>query len=271
MLGRKCTVALAAALITSAVPLPLALASDPPQPDGGLPQPAPIAATNSAQPAAPTVSTPQPAPSPPASEPAAPSPTSGAPPHSTPATTWGARGAPVRHDVHRLASPRPHVTRARAHAAGGPGDTITDFKFSPGTLTIHVGDTVTWTNSGPSPHTATAGNGGFDTGTLTKGASASHTFTQSGTFSYICTIHPFMKGTVVVLARPGTPVANPPSASAGTAGAPSPASATPNSGSASAGNPAAPTLPVTGLDLPALVAVGLALLVLGRLVRHRTS
>jgi plastocyanin len=269
MLGRKCTVALAAALVSSAVPLPLALASDPSRPDGGLPQPAPIAATNSAQPAAPTVSTPLPALPPPASKPAAPSQISGAPPPSTPATTWGTRGALVRHDVHRLASPRPHLTRPRAHAAGGPNDTITDFKFSPETLTVHVGDTVTWTNSGPSPHTATAGHGGFDTGTLTKGASASHTFTQSGTFSYICTIHPFMKGTVVVLAGSGTPVANRPSGSAGTASAPSPASATPAGGSASPGNAAAPTLPVTGLDLRAVVAVGLALLVLGRLVGRR--
>ena len=48
----------------------------------------------------------------------------------------------------------------------------------------------------PDAHSATANDGSFDTGILSKGGSGSHTFTQAGTFSYICTPHPFMKGTV---------------------------------------------------------------------------
>ena len=70
--------------------------------------------------------------------------------------------------------------------------------FFPQTVTIHVGDTVTWTNAGPSEHSATAYDHSFNTGLLKKGSSASHTFTQAGTVTYFCSIHPFMHGTVVV-------------------------------------------------------------------------
>ena len=78
--------------------------------------------------------------------------------------------------------------------------TIVDFSFSPGTITINQGDTVTWTNDGPTPHSATASDGSFDTGIFPAGESRSHTFAQAGTFSYICTPHPNMRGTVVVQA-----------------------------------------------------------------------
>ncbi len=94
----------------------------------------------------------------------------------------------------------PGARHQTAHAASGTTVTIADFQFSPATITIHVGDTVTWVNNGPSAHTATANDGSFNTGVLQKGHSASHTFTKAGTFTYICMIHPFMHGTVVVLA-----------------------------------------------------------------------
>ena len=92
-----------------------------------------------------------------------------------------------------------HVGAKRgAHAASDPADTIADYSFSPATITVNVGDTVTWTNQGKQPHTATASDGSFNTGTLHTGQSGSHTFTKAGTFAYICSIHPFMHGTVVV-------------------------------------------------------------------------
>ena len=78
--------------------------------------------------------------------------------------------------------------------------------FEPGTVTIEVGDSVTWTNDGRLPHTATAA-GEFDTGLLqpkdavfvgSPGQSYTVTFNEAGTFPYICTIHPDMTGTVVV-------------------------------------------------------------------------
>ena len=78
--------------------------------------------------------------------------------------------------------------------------TIADFSFTPGSLTINQGDTVTWVNNGPTPHSATANNGSFNTGILKAGQSASHTFAQAGTFSYFCQPHPFMKATIVVQA-----------------------------------------------------------------------
>ena len=67
-------------------------------------------------------------------------------------------------------------------------------------MTVNVGDTVTWTNNGPTPHSATSSSGVFDTGIMDAGQSGSHTFTEAGTFAYICTPHPNMHGTVVVQA-----------------------------------------------------------------------
>lgn len=73
---------------------------------------------------------------------------------------------------------------------------IRNLSFVPATITINPGDTVTWTNDDSVPHTATGS--GFDTGMLSKGQSGSHTFSSAGTFDYICTTHPAMKGQVVV-------------------------------------------------------------------------
>ncbi|MGI8863522.1 MAG: cupredoxin domain-containing protein [Solirubrobacteraceae bacterium] len=165
---------------------------------------------------------------------------------------------------HVAAAPARAKPRAKAHAAGDPGITIMDFKFSPATTTIHVGDTITWTNNDTSPHTATANNGSFDTGTLAKGASASHTFTHSGTFAYICSIHPYMHGTVVVLAAAKTPASGAPSTTTPAAASTTPTPTTAHAAAASHG----PTLPVTGLAVPEIVAFGLALLALGWLVRR---
>jgi plastocyanin len=78
--------------------------------------------------------------------------------------------------------------------------TIRDFAYAPGSVTIRVGDSVTWTNRDSVAHTATARNGSFDTGLLADGASRSIRFTAAGTYRYICTPHPDMTGTVVVRA-----------------------------------------------------------------------
>jgi plastocyanin len=74
---------------------------------------------------------------------------------------------------------------------------IAGFAFGPGSVTVEVGDTVTWTNDDTAPHTATA-SGDFDTGTIAVGDSASVTFDTAGTYAYVCSIHPAMQGTVVV-------------------------------------------------------------------------
>jgi plastocyanin len=71
--------------------------------------------------------------------------------------------------------------------------------FSPPTITINVGDTVTWMNTDSIPHTTTSSTGLWDSGSMAPGASFSHTFTQAGTFSYVCTFHGFA-GSVIVKA-----------------------------------------------------------------------
>ena len=83
-------------------------------------------------------------------------------------------------------------------AAAGTSATIKDFEFAPATITIKVGDTITWTNNGPSVHTVTADEGSFDSGNMSQGKTFSHTFQTAGTFPYHCTPHPFMKATVIV-------------------------------------------------------------------------
>jgi plastocyanin len=75
--------------------------------------------------------------------------------------------------------------------------TIKDFAFSPASLEIAIGETVTWTNEDSAAHTVT-GDDGIDSGSLAQGKSFTHTFKSAGTFSYRCSIHPNMTGKVTV-------------------------------------------------------------------------
>ncbi len=70
--------------------------------------------------------------------------------------------------------------------------------FRPTTITINVGDTVTWRNTDDVPHTSTQDDGVWDSGTLNPGEEFSFTFEEAGTYSYFCEFHPGMVGTVVV-------------------------------------------------------------------------
>jgi plastocyanin len=81
--------------------------------------------------------------------------------------------------------------------------TISGFAFGPSSVTVTAGDTVTWTNQDGVAHTATGGDGSFDTGNIPGGATATVTFSTAGTFAYACRIHPTMTGTVVVEAASG--------------------------------------------------------------------
>ncbi len=73
---------------------------------------------------------------------------------------------------------------------------IQNSAFSPAEITITKGTAITWTNLDITAHTATGT--GFDSGALQQGQSWSHAFNDTGTFDYICSIHPGMKGRVVV-------------------------------------------------------------------------
>ncbi len=122
---------------------------------------------------------------------------------------------------------------------------ISNFAFNPSSLTVNVGDTVHWTNNDSVTHTVTAGtsptpNGMFDT-TLAPGATFDFTFTSAGTFSYFCKIHPYMMGTITVMAA-----AQPSPTTAAATATPMPANtATPMPAATATAIPAAPTAAAT--------------------------
>ncbi len=70
--------------------------------------------------------------------------------------------------------------------------------YSPASFQAKVGQTVSWVNRDNSAHTVTSDTNAFDSGNMDLGAPYKFTFTQPGTYTYHCTIHPWMKGTVTV-------------------------------------------------------------------------
>jgi plastocyanin len=186
-------------------------------------------------------------------------------------------------------APAPVPTGAPAPAApGAPGAkssastavSIVDFAFDPAAVTVHAGDTVLWTDNGTDPKGHTVTGSGFDSGILQTGAVFSFTFPAAGTFSYACSVHPEMKGTVRVLAatagsgnsqgagkkKSGESGSSSPNAS-GSATAPTAS----GSESAAVSSPGAAgsdsSLPSTGSDSPLLAGIGLLLLDLGLALR----
>jgi len=129
------------------------------------------------------------------------------------------------------------VSFALPQAAHGGDISITmeHYAFSPATITVRVGDTVSWTNTDQAPHdvTTTSAPEMLKSPTLQKGDSWAHTFTVAGTYSYICSIHPDMQATITVL-----PPANAPAPPSQPAGAPVvPARAVPSSSPRTAATP----------------------------------
>ena len=76
--------------------------------------------------------------------------------------------------------------------------TIKELKFLPPTLSVKLGDTVEWRNADIVPHTVTAVNKSFDSGTILPGKSWKLVAKKRGAFNYFCTLHPNMKATLVV-------------------------------------------------------------------------
>ena len=99
---------------------------------------------------------------------------------------------------HRRAAPSATTGRQRGAPTAGDAISINNFAFVPATLTVPPGATVTWTNQDQEPHTVVANDGSFHSPGLGTGATYSYTFPTVGSFDYICSIHPFMHGTVVV-------------------------------------------------------------------------
>jgi plastocyanin len=76
--------------------------------------------------------------------------------------------------------------------------TIDGVQFSPAEITVHQGDRIVWVNKDPFPHTATATNKAFDSGSIAVNASWTYTVTKKGEIDYSCTFHPTMKGKIKV-------------------------------------------------------------------------
>jgi plastocyanin len=75
---------------------------------------------------------------------------------------------------------------------------IQSYAFSPSTITVTAGTTITWKNYDNVAHTVTSDNGLFDSGSIQQNATFTHTFDSTGTFAYHCTPHPMMTASVVV-------------------------------------------------------------------------
>ena len=86
-------------------------------------------------------------------------------------------------------------------ATSEEGIEIVDFAFARESVTVAPGTTVVWTNAGSAPHTVTGDFG--DSGTLETGQTFEFTFTEPGTFAYVCAFHPNMVGEIVVTADGG--------------------------------------------------------------------
>lgn len=86
------------------------------------------------------------------------------------------------------------MTRPKARTVA-----IRAFQYQPASVTVQVGDTVTWTNDDLVPHTATATKGKrFNSGSIDAKQAWRYVAKQKGTYPYECTFHPTMKGTLVV-------------------------------------------------------------------------
>jgi plastocyanin len=118
---------------------------------------------------------------------------------TTPAASTTITPTSMSTSMSTTTSPSAGTTMATSTGTAATGDAVSigDFAFEPANLSVAVGTTVTWTNDHDQPHTATSA-GNFDTGAIQPGESKTVTFDQAGTFSYICSFHPFMTGTVTV-------------------------------------------------------------------------
>jgi plastocyanin len=133
--------------------------------------------------------------------------------------------------------------------ASGQSVTMAHYAFSPSSVTVHVGDSVTWTNQDQAPHDATTTSApvSFRSPTLSTGQSWTYTFRQPGQYNYYCSIHPDMRAVVVVLPAENQPPAN----SGGAQAQPPPAAHHTTTGRPSTGRTAAaPSASVPAVAAP---------------------
>jgi plastocyanin len=75
---------------------------------------------------------------------------------------------------------------------------IENMRFQPEAVAVKAGERVVWVNKDLVPHTATAGDGAFDSHDIDPGAQWSYTAAKSGDHAYACTFHPSMTGKITV-------------------------------------------------------------------------
>jgi plastocyanin len=95
------------------------------------------------------------------------------------------------------ATPAP-AAGGSAPAPAGNQVEINNFAFTPATLTVPAGTSVTWKFDDSTQHTVTADDNSFTSAALGDGKTYMHTFDTKGTLAYHCSIHPFMKGSIEV-------------------------------------------------------------------------
>ena len=97
-----------------------------------------------------------------------------------------------------LAVIAPGAPSADAGAGGSVAVKIDNFHYTPATLLVAPGTTVTWTNDDDSPHSVRERDGKFKSSALDTDETFSQTFTAPGDYEYFCSIHPYMTGKIVV-------------------------------------------------------------------------
>jgi plastocyanin len=239
----------------------------PAQPDATGQPPA-----DQAPPPAPEAGAEPPVADPPAADPAVTDPPAADPPAAAPgqpppaAPPAGEVAAP-KADTSAVTGRRKRSSQrsASARAAATAGVTIRDFAYAPATISVDAGDTVNWTNRDSADHTATGDD--FDTGVLAEGQSGSFTFRDAGTFSYVCTIHPNMKGTVRVAAAAQEQAPETEGEGAQESGDQEDG----GTGAAQSPSSGGPSLPRSGAEEGWLAALGALLLVAGFAARRRAN
>lgn len=117
-------------------------------------------------------------------------------------TACGATQPPSTGESPRAsAAASPTASSQAASAAASPTAAVVDvrnFSYEPRTITVAVGTTVTWRFHDQPRHDVATADRSIRSELLTAGQEYSHTFTTPGTYDYLCTVHQYMTGTVVV-------------------------------------------------------------------------
>jgi len=111
---------------------------------------------------------------------------------------------PKIEDVPAMTSGPKTETVSMPSGTSVPGCEETNTCFIPSSVTINVGDTISWSNDDTAAHTVTSGkpaagpDGNFDSSLLMAGKAFDVTFDNAGKYDYFCMVHPWMVGKVVV-------------------------------------------------------------------------